>query len=105
MTALLLLQQAPAPTGLAQLANAAFPFLMLVGLSWFLLFRPMMKEKKEKQEMRDSLKSGDRIVTIGGIHGVVTKMGERTIHVRVADGVQIELSRTAVATIDAADKD
>ena len=96
---LLLLQQASQPAGLAQLANAAFPFLVLVVLSWWLLFRPMMKEKKEKQEMRDALKSGDRVVTIGGIHGTVTKTGERTIHVRVAAGVEIELQRTAVATI------
>lgn len=98
MPALLLIQSA-APSGFQQLAASAFPFLLLLGISWLLLFRPMMKEKREKQEMRESLTSGDRIMTIGGIHGTVTKLGDRTIHVRVADGVQIEVSRTAVATI------
>src|SRR5687768_1943338 len=53
----LLLQSAP-PAGFADLAASAFPIVVLVFISWLLLFRPMMKEKREKQEMRDALKSG-----------------------------------------------
>jgi preprotein translocase subunit YajC len=98
MTALLL-QSAP-PAGLADLAASAFPIVVLLFISWLLLFRPMMKEKREKQEMREALKPGDRILTIGGIYGTVTRMAdERAIFVRVAQGVELEMARTAVATV------
>lgn len=98
MPALLLLQSA-SPAGSPSLLAQLFPFILLLGISWLLLFRPMMKEKREKQAMRDSLKSGDRVMSIGGIHGTVTKLGERTVHVQVAPGVQIEFARTAIASI------
>ena len=94
----LLLQSAP-PAGLADLAASAFPIVVLLFISYLLLFRPMMKEKREKQEMREALKAGDRILTIGGIYGTVTRMGDRAVHVRIAEGVQIELARAAIASV------
>ena len=91
------LQSAPpeAPSLLASL----FPILVLLFISWLLLFRPMMREKKAKESMRTSLKAGDRVITIGGIHGAVTRLSDRTVHVRVADGVQVEFSTSAIAAV------
>ncbi len=88
-----------APAAAPSLLSSLFPILILLFISWLLLFRPMMREKREKEAMRSSLKAGDRVITLGGIHGSVTRVAERTVHVRVADGVQLEFSTSAISQV------
>lgn len=90
--------QAAAP-GLSEIGASFLPIVVLLFLSWLLLFRPMMKERREKESMRSELKTGDRVLTIGGLYGTVTKLGDRSIHLRVADGVQVEFARSAIASL------
>jgi preprotein translocase subunit YajC len=72
------------------------PLLFVV--MWFMVLGPERKRKKEAQQMLSSLKAGDRIVSIGGVHGVVHSLEERTITVRV-DTIRMVLDRSAIARV------
>lgn len=72
---------------------------ILVAIWYFLIIGPERKRKARLQEMINNLKSGDRIITVGGIHGTVSGVTDKTVILRVADQVKIEISRQAVGTV------
>jgi len=80
---------------------AMWPSLVMMGLIfgifYLLVFAPMRKKQKKHGEMLANLKSGDRVVTSGGILATVKAVGEHTVQLRIADQVTIELTRQAVA--------
>jgi len=94
-------QIAMAPTG--EGGGGLVPMLVLMGILvavwYFLIIGPERKRRKKLQEMIGSLKSGDKIVTVGGIHGTVSGVTEKTIILRIADQIKIEVSRQAVGTV------
>jgi len=63
---------------------------------YFLMIRPQKKQQKERNNMLESLKVKDKVVTIGGIHGRIVKVKEDTIIVQVADKVELEMEKGAV---------
>ena len=67
------------------------------GIFYFMLWRPQKQEQKRRKEMLDSLKRGDKIITIGGMYGTLTKVGPVKVKVRLAEGVEIEFARTAIS--------
>ena len=76
--------------------------LMLV-IFWFMLIRPENKRKKEAEQMRSAVKKGDKIVTIGGITGVIVDVKENRIVMETgADQVRIELEKWAISTNETA---
>ena len=78
-------------------------FGAIILIFYFLIIRPQKKRDKETQAMIDSLKKGDKVITIGGIHGVVSSVKEKTIIVKVDDNAKIEFNRTAIATVQKSD--
>lgn len=74
-----------------------WPFLLMIIIFYFLLYKPQKKEQKKRQNLLDSLKKGDRIVTAGGLYGTITGFSEKTITLKVTDKVELELARTAVS--------
>lgn len=66
---------------------------------YFLLIRPQKKRDKEAKEMMAGLRKGDRIVTIGGIHGTIATVRENTVVVKVEDDMKIEFSKSAVSSV------
>jgi preprotein translocase subunit YajC len=90
-----------------QFISSILPFLLIFVVFYFMLIRPQQKKQKEMQRMIESLKSGDKIVTNGGILGTVTNVKDKTVIVRIADNVKIEILRSAVQTVTqrAADDD
>ncbi len=72
------------------------PLILLFVIFYFLLIRPQQKQQKKRQEMLKSLKKGDRVVTIGGIHGVIKEIDETVISLRVADNLNLKFSRAAI---------
>ncbi len=72
------------------------PLILLFGIFYFLLIRPQQKQQKKRQEMIKSLQKGDRVVTIGGIHGVIKEIDENIISLRVADNLNLKFARAAV---------
>lgn len=72
------------------------PLILLFVIFYFLLIRPQQKNQKKRQELLASLKKGDRVVTIGGIHGVIKEISDDTLTLRVADNVNIKFARGGV---------
>jgi len=72
---------------------------VLVAVWYFLIIGPERKRRAKLQHMIGELKSGDKVITVGGIHGTVSGVTDKTIIVRVADQVKIEISRQAVGTV------
>ena len=72
------------------------PFVMILAIFYFIILMPMKRRQKKIQEFQGGLKVGDKIVTTSGIYGAVTKIGERSVQLQVADKVRIEVSRAAV---------
>ncbi|MDY6396476.1 MAG: preprotein translocase subunit YajC [Treponema sp.] len=93
-----LLQANPA-TG-SQTLMSVVPFVLIIAIFYFFIIRPQNKKQKETQKMIDALKKGDKVVTIGGIHGVVTSTKEKTVILKVDDNVKIEVNRSAVAGVE-----
>ena len=88
-----------APQGFAQMFSSLGLILSFLLVGYLFFIKPISRERREKETMREALKAGDRVLTIGGVHGTVTRLGDRTVHLRVADGVQMEFARTAIASI------
>ena len=63
---------------------------------WFFMIRPQRKQQKELQNFRDSLKKGDKIVTIGGIYGTVCEIKEESVLIEVDNNVKIRVSKQAL---------
>jgi preprotein translocase subunit YajC len=99
--AVILAQAVPAPTGTPpNPILGSLPMIIgMIVIFYFIGIRPQQKQRKELQTMIGSLKTNDRIVTNGGIHGVVTGIKDRTLSVRVAEGVKIEIEKSAVVTV------
>ncbi len=75
------------------------PLILLFVIFYFLLIRPQQKQQKNRKEMLSSLKKGDRVVTIGGMHGVIKEIDETIISLRVADNLNLKFSRAAIDRI------
>lgn len=71
---------------------------------YFFIIRPQNKKQKDTEKMIAALKKGDKIVTIGGIHGEVSSTKDQTVIVKVDDDCKLEFSRSAIATVIADDK-
>jgi preprotein translocase subunit YajC len=76
------------------------PIVLIIAVFYFLLIRPQQKRQKQLQETIAALKIGDRVVTTGGIIGVITTVREASFLIRSADKSILEIARSAVAGID-----
>ena len=76
------------------------PIVAMVAIFYFLIIRPQQKQSKQQKEMRNSLERGDKVVTSGGIHGVITNLKENeVVTIRIADSVKIDVDKSALTKI------
>lgn len=77
------------------------PLILIILIMYLLILRPQAKKQRERQKLLESVKKGDEIVTIGGIHGKVvgTKNDDKILVIKVDDNVKIDIDRSAVASI------
>ncbi len=80
------------PSFLVQL----LPVAMIGAIFYFIILLPVRRRQKKVEQFQADLKVGDKVVTTSGIYGVISKMGEKSVHVQVADKVRIEMSRASV---------
>ncbi len=92
-------QAAPASPGAGGGIAAFVPFIFIFVIMYFVLLRPQMKRQKEAQRLMGTLKTGDRVVTNGGIHGLISNVKETTVIVKVADNVKIEMEKSAITNV------
>ncbi len=72
------------------------PIILLFVIFYFLLIRPQQQQQKKRKEMLSTLQKGDRVVTIGGIFGIIKEIREDTLVLRIADNVNIKMARSGV---------
>jgi preprotein translocase subunit YajC len=72
------------------------PFAIVLGIFYFIILLPMRKKQQKVQQFLESLKVNDRVVTTGGIYGQVTRLGEQSIQIQIADKVKIEVARASI---------
>lgn len=89
-----------APGGIGGNFGSILPMMILMFvIIYFLMIRPEQKKQKERQEMMKNLKKGDKVVTAGGIMGVVGNVKDDTVMVKIADNTVVEFTRSAVSTV------
>ncbi|MCL4147873.1 UNVERIFIED_CONTAM: hypothetical protein GTU68_004725 [Idotea baltica] len=71
-------------------------FAAIIAVFYFFMIRPQQKKQKEEQSFRDGLAKGDKVVTIGGIHGEIEKIDERSALVRVDNNTKLRIEKTAL---------
>ncbi|MDR2535348.1 MAG: preprotein translocase subunit YajC [Treponema sp.] len=94
-----------APGGASAALVQFIPFALVIAIFYFLIIRPQNKKQKETQRMLSALKKGDKIVTIGGVHGVIQSVKEGSVIVKVDDYTKIEFSRNAISSVEVVAKE
>ena len=93
-------QAAPAASGGAESSLLSLlPLALMFVVLYFIMIRPQMKRQKEHKAMVEALAKGDEVVTVGGLAGRINKLGDSYIGVEVADGVEVQVQRNAVAQV------
>jgi preprotein translocase subunit YajC len=81
------------------------PFILIIGIFYFLIIRPQNKKQKETQKMLGALKKGDKVVTIGGIHGTIQSVKESSIILKIDENTKVEFSRSAISNVESVAKE
>ena len=72
---------------------------IMIAVLYFVMIRPQMKRQKEHRAMIEAITKGDEVATAGGLLGKVTRMSEGFLHIEVANGVEVQLQRSAVVQV------
>ena len=88
------------PNDVIQTLTAVWPFLLMGLIFYFMLYKPQKKEQQKRASMLGALKKGDKVITVGGMYGVVTAIDDKKIVLMVADKVEIEFVKTAVNQVE-----
>ena len=88
---------AAAPTGVGGGSSMLIFILLMILIFYFFMIRPQQKKQKKIEEARNSLQRGDKVVTIGGIHGKITDIKDNTFTIEIAHDVRIEVDKAAIS--------
>ena len=91
---------APSASGPMGILTSVVPFIAIIAIFYFFLIRPQNKKQKETEKMLSALKKGDKVVTIGGIHGVISSVKEKTVIVKIDDNCKVEFNRSAISGVE-----
>ncbi len=99
---------APAPSGMGGMGGMGgmlIPMLIIFGIMYFMMIRPQQRKEKERRQMVDNIKTGDRVLFAGGLLGSIANVKETTFTIKIADNVKIEVARGSVTKVlDKGDK-
>jgi len=73
------------------------PLLLIIVVFYFFFIRPQMKRSKDQKKFRESLEKGQKVVTIGGIHGKIVEIQETTVSIEVDNNIKLRVEKSAVA--------
>jgi preprotein translocase subunit YajC len=108
-TFVLPLLMAPPPGGAEAGGGGLFatflPFIAIIAIFYLLIIRPQSRKRKETEKMLSAIKKGDKVVTIGGLHGTIQSVKESTVIIKADDNVKLEFLRSAVSSIVTASKE
>lgn len=89
-----------APSATGSMLSTVIMFGAVFLIFYFMIIRPQNKKQKAMQKMIAGVKKGDKVVTIGGVHGTVHAVKDRTVVIKVDDSARIEFSKSAIASVD-----
>ena len=92
----ILLQAEGQPQQGGSMFSSLIFIVLLIVVFWLFFIRPQSKKAKEEQKFRESLKKGDKVVTIGGFHGKVVEVKETTVIISLAPNMEVEVEKTAL---------
>ncbi len=94
-------QAAPAPAagGAESTFITLLPLVLMFVVLYFIMIRPQMKRQKEHKAMIEALAKGDEVVTVGGLAGRVSKLGETYVGLEIANNIEVQVQRTAVVQV------
>lgn len=84
----------------ASLLANLFPLAVIFLIFYFILIRPQQKQQKDFKKMVEGLKKNDQVVTIGGVHGTIVNVKEKTFIVRVDENTRFEIDKSAVGRVE-----
>ena len=79
--------------------GSMLPFIIVIGAMFFLMWRGQAKERKRREEMLNSIMTGTKVLTAGGIYGVVDSVAGDIYKIKIADNVKIEINRAGIASV------
>jgi len=85
--------------GSTQLVTMLVTFGLIIVVFYFLVIRPQNKKKKDAAKMLEAMKRGDRVVTIGGMHGTIDSVKENEVVLKVDDNVKLKFQKSAISTV------
>ena len=77
--------------------------ILMFVIMYFILIKPQHKKQKQHQELVKVLKAGDKVVTSGGLHGTIAGVKEKTLFLKIADNVKVEVNRASITEVNTAD--
>lgn len=96
MNTLFILLQAQAPAQGGSTAGFWLMIILLFVVMWAFMIRPQRKQQKELDKFRSELKKGDKVVTAGGIYGIVDEVSDKTVLIKVDGDVKLKMDKTAI---------
>ncbi|HEY7810067.1 MAG TPA: preprotein translocase subunit YajC [Allosphingosinicella sp.] len=90
-----------APSGMAAFLNLVGPFLLIIPIFWFLIFRPQQRRLKQHREMLAAVKKNDTAVTTGGLIGKVTRVDEAEVELEIAANVRVRVVKGMLSEVRA----
>ena len=72
------------------------PFVVILGIFYVMVLMPMKKRQQKVAQFQGSLKIGDKVITTGGLYGSITRLGDQSLQLQVADKIRVEIARSAV---------
>ena len=72
------------------------PFVLVLGIFYFIILLPMKRKQQKVQDFLDSLKVNDKVVTTGGIYGLITRLDDQKVQLQIADKVRIDVARASI---------
>jgi preprotein translocase subunit YajC len=76
-----------------------FMIIAIFAVMYFLMIRPQQRQKKQHQDLLSTVGKGDKVITVGGLHGTIAGVKDNTVIVKIADNVKVELSRASISKI------
>lgn len=96
---ILMATDASGSSSAGSMASTIIMFVAIIAIFYFLIYRPQKKRDKEAKAMIEAMKKGDKVVTIGGIHGTIITVKDKTVVVKVDDSARIEFSKEAISSV------
>lgn len=100
----ILLMGGPADGGTANPIITLMPLILIFVVFYFFIIRPQKKKETERRSMIEAVKKGDRVVTIGGVHGTVTQVDDASVLVQVDTNVKLRVDKNAIASTGVKDQ-